>query len=125
MWVRAVPLHSNHSIRSVFGLAVHLTPVSRQAVPVSTWRVLTGPTVGEKFFKYIEQLDLAMFELEMLLASTCPGEASGSHLPLEQDIWLHVLALPPHCMGLLTQITGTSAGERCSKSTPERKILVI
>ena len=110
------------------GLVVHTThvEVEHKAAQDSSWRVMTGPIVGEKYSRSIVKVDLGQSKWETGLESTTHvNQESGWAVRVQGVVRLPVLEDPPHIMDFRIDKSGRLAGERYSKYTQEESALVV
>jgi len=110
------------------GLVVHTTHVEMEHNPAqdSSWRVMTGTGVREKYSRSIVQVDLGQSKWETGLESTTHiNEEGGWAVRVQTVLGLPVLEHPPHFMDFRIVITGCVAMERYSKYTQEERALVV
>ena len=87
--------------------------MARPPAPESTWRVGTGTGAGVRFTRYSGDMDLATFELEMLLASIILVSEDGSRCLAREEASQIVRAIPTGTLAFKIHTGGSAAGVKC------------
>ena len=114
LFIMVPQLHSRHRSGDENFFNVQSILVARHIVPETTWRVGTGTGAGVRFTRYTGNMDVATFELEILLASFILVTENGSRCLMGEDTWNLVRAIPPRTTAFKIDTGGTAVGVKCS-----------